>query len=70
MGTEEVPSIAYVLLTLLKRYLISNGAGLISHRVLMELDMEFLGWSGSCGSDGFLMYNRVKRRWSKSIHHT
>lgn len=43
MGTEEVPSIAYVLLTLLKRYLISNGVGLISHRVLMELDMEFLG---------------------------
>ena len=43
MGTEKVPGIAYVLLTLLKRYLISNGVGLISHRVLMELDMEFLG---------------------------
>jgi len=42
MGTEEVPSIADVLLTLLKRYLISNGVGLISHRVLMELNMEFL----------------------------
>lgn len=62
MGAEKVPGVAYVLLTLLKRYLISNGVGLISHRVLMELDMEFLDKSGSCSSDGILMSNWVRRR--------
>jgi hypothetical protein len=43
MGTEKVPGIAYVLLTLLKGNLISNGVGLISHRVLLCLDMELMG---------------------------